>query len=187
MGTVATRFDVTACLDAMSAIEADLNDLVAALTEAQFQAPPRSGGWSVGYCIEHLVLTGRTFLSSWAAVVQGGPVRTVEEIRYNWLHRTILRMVEPPYWLRMKAPQTLAPYSRRSRDETIHRFVNMHQGLARQVGASGQIDLKHTKIQSPFSSLVSYPLGFAVDVVLAHERRHLWQARRVRGQLLDQR
>jgi hypothetical protein len=51
------QFDQAMWLEEATAIESDLSSLVAGLTEAQFHAPPRDGGWCVGHCIEHLLLT----------------------------------------------------------------------------------------------------------------------------------
>ena len=58
-------FNLSDCLIAARAIEAELRRLASGLTEAQFHALTRAGGWSVAYCIEHLVLAGRAFLPKW--------------------------------------------------------------------------------------------------------------------------
>jgi hypothetical protein len=189
MATVPSAFDVARCVKALTVIEADLNQLDLALTEAQFHAPPRSGGWSVGYCVDHLVLTGHEFLAKWSsalqeAVVENGHRNTTYQ--YSWWQRRILSLAEPPYKLKTKTKQSFLPCSRRPREETIRRFLSMHQDFERTVSGSRGLDMQRTKVQSPFVSWIWYPLGFSFDLALAHERRHLWQAWEVRRRLLDE-
>jgi DinB superfamily len=189
MVTVVTGFDLPGCLKAVAAIEAEVRQLASALTEAQFHAPPRTGGWSVGYCLEHLVLTGQAFFPKWDTALKEAAAKrsySDEAFPYAWWHRRILRLAEPPYKLKTKTTQSFLPCSRRPMEETVHRFLSMHREFASRVAGSSGLDVKRTKVQSPFVSWMWYPLGFSFDLALAHERRHLWQAWQVRQQLIDQ-
>ena len=189
MVTVASGFDLPRCLGALATIEADLNLLASAVTEAQFHAPPRTGGWSIGHCVEHLVLTGHAFLPKWDLALKEAAAKrrhTFGELPYRWWHRKILGFAEPPYSLKTKATPPFLPCSRHPMEETIRRFAGMHQEFARRVAGSHGLDVRRTRIQSPFVSWIWYPLGFSFDLALAHERRHLWQAWQVRRQLIAQ-
>jgi hypothetical protein len=68
--------------------------------------------------------------------------------------------------------------------DTRERFLNMHRAIVRRLDGSLGVDVKQIKAQSPFIAWVWYPLGFSFDLALAHERRHLWQARRAASHLL---
>jgi hypothetical protein len=186
MVTAVSGFDIPGWLEAASAVEADLAQLTAALTEAQFHAPPRGGGWSVGYCIEHLVLAGQAFLRNWDLALQeadkkGLPVEG--QFRYEWWQRLLLRYTENPSRLRSKTPPAFVPSSRHSMENTVARFHAMHRELANRVAVSRGLDVRRTRVQSPFVSWIWYGLGFSFDLALAHERRHLDQAWRVGRQL----
>lgn len=188
MESAAIGFEITGCLKAAAAIEADLNQLTAALTEAQFHAPARGGGWSAGYCIEHLILTGQAFLPKWdKALRDGGKSANHAEtlLPYRWWQRRILHYVENPTVLRCKTSPMFVPYARHSIEETVDRFHKIHQEFFRRVAGSRGVDVKRTKVQSPGISWLRYALGFSFDLVLAHERRHLRQAWRVREELMD--
>ena len=104
-------------------------------------------------------------------------------IRYGWWQRRILQCAENPSRLRHKTAPAFVPYARYSIEETISRFVGMHQEFIRRVAGSRGVDVKRTKVQSPFVSWLSYALGFSFDLALAHERRHLNQAWMVRKQV----
>lgn len=187
MGTVAKGFDLPRCLRAAANIEADLTQLATALTEAQFHAPSRTGGWSIGHSIEHLVLTGRAFVPHWDSALRKTSQNGFHagSCRYPWWRRRVLDLVEHPSRLKQKAPAACVPCSRHAISETVGRFVAMHQEMARRLAACGRLDAGEAKVQSPFFSWLRYPLGFSFDLVLAHERRHLRQAWLVRRQLLD--
>jgi hypothetical protein len=188
MATVVNGFNIPGCLAAAAAIETDLSRLANALTEAQFHAPPRSGGWSVGYCLEHLVLTGQAFLPRWdmalAHAVRSGRHEAV--LRYGWWRRKMLHLAESPSTLKVKTAAPFEPFARHSIEETVNRFICMHQEFARRVASTRGVDVKRTRVQSPFFSWISYALGFSFDLALAHERRHLCQARQVQRQLLNE-
>ncbi|HEX8853888.1 MAG TPA: hypothetical protein VF754_10400, partial [Pyrinomonadaceae bacterium] len=51
--------------------------------------------------------------------------------------------------------------------------------LARRLRAAGGVDTRRTVVTSPISGFVTYRFGDACRIVVAHERRHLEQARRV--------
>jgi len=187
MATTPVGFSVPNCLEAMMAIEADLAELTADLTEGQFHAPSRAGGWSIGHCIEHLTLTGNAFLAKWdAALKPPAPSSNDRFFAYSWWQRRILEFAEPPYLVRTKTTKPFVPYLRRPKQETVARFLKMHGDIAARVSASQGFDASAIKVQSPFVSWIRYPLGMSFDLALAHERRHLWQARQVQRQFLQQ-
>jgi hypothetical protein len=188
MVIVASRFDLTGWLTAATAIEAELSQLTTGLTEAQFHAPTRTGGWSMGYCIEHLVLTGKAFLPKWDMALRDAVATKFNgdaPFEYAWWQRRVLHYAEDSSKLKHKTASPFVPYSRHSIDETADRFLDMHQQLVRRVLQSRGLDVMRAQVQSPFISWIRYPLGFSFDLALAHERRHLRQAWGVRRQLAD--
>src|ERR1051325_6161327 len=124
MGIVADGFDIQACVKAAAAIEAELTRLVTDLTEAQFHAPPRTGGWSIGYCLEHLVRSGHAFLPKWDQALHEAPRvgHHGERVHYDWWQRKLLHVAENPARLKWKTSPTFVPCSRHSIEETASRF-----------------------------------------------------------------
>ena len=98
-------------------------------------------------------------------------------LRYAWWQRAILHYAENPSQLKQKTAPPFVPYARHSIEETVDRFLGMHQQIVRRVAGSRGLNVSRTKVQSPFVSWIRYPLGFSFDLTLAHERRHLCQAK----------
>ncbi len=182
MEFVGAGFDAEEWRKAAAAIEADLTNLTAALTEAQFHAPPRDGGWSVSYCIEHLLLAGTAFLPVWdAALEHSSDLRRPKRMdRFGWWRRWLLRLVQDPSRLKQKADDRLVPRTRRSIGEAVRQFRALHEEFARRVDRSRDVGVLAMRVRSPFRPWLRYSLGFSFDLVLAHERRHLGQAWLVR-------
>jgi hypothetical protein len=186
MSTEAGDFDLSARLKSIAAIEEDLGQLVSAVTEGQFHAPPRSGGWSIGHCIEHLVLSGMAFVACWDEGLQSlSPVRRHCRPSVGWWSRFVIWRIEPPYRLKARTSRALTPCCRQSRDETLERFHHMHAEVVRRVELSHELEANGSDVRAPIASWLSHPLAFSIDLALAHERRHLWQAREVRRQILQ--
>src|SRR5215475_15597076 len=99
------EFKPSASLSAIEAIERDLSQLMTGLKEDQFHASTLAGGWSVAYCIEHLVLAGHAFLPKWDLALQEASARGLFRtgpVQYRWWHRLILAGFEPPYRIKTK-------------------------------------------------------------------------------------
>ena len=62
----------------------------------------------------------------------------------------------------------------------LPRFLALRDRLARRLGDAKGLDIGRIRVRSPFVPLVRVDLESAFRMVAAHERRHLWQARRVK-------
>jgi hypothetical protein len=163
-------------------ISASADRLVSPLTDTQFHWQPSPQSWSVGQCLEHLNATARVYLPSLdegiASAIRRGQYAE-GPFAYNWIGRLFVRIVEPPPRVRAKAPAAMQPAARRLRSEVTAAFhAYQVQYIDRLRQASG-VDLASARVASPVSRWIRIPLGSAFALMCAHERRHLWQARRV--------
>ncbi|MFN0104811.1 MAG: DinB family protein [Bryobacteraceae bacterium] len=174
-------FDRAECLRSTAAIAIEIRRLTEGLRPGHFHAPTRTGGWSIGYCMEHLILAGNALLLNWDSASHiAGDGRSFP---YSWWQRALLLWVQNPSLMKRRTPPALAPYSRHSIEETLQQLLRMHAGLAYRLDSSGTLDLQRTKITIPTLPAVRCSLGFACDLSLSHERRHLAQAWRIRRQI----
>jgi hypothetical protein len=178
------RFELIFSLAAAAEIEACVAKLTAGLTESQFHAPTESGGWSIAFSLEHLILTGEAMIANWVEALRGSPEPDSRPgPPYSWLQRAALYCMEPPYRLKTKTSGWATPFARRSIEDTQRRFYKMHREL---VQCMKQCDPNsRTRVRSPFVRGIRYPLAFSFDLTLAHERRHIWKAWEFRKSLFD--
>ena len=102
---------------------------------------------------------------------------------YSMLERIVLRLTEPPPRLRTRAPKALQPTDdpSRSASRVMREFMEWQAAIDERIRRADGLDLKRMRERSPALPLVKWSLGTMLAITLAHERRHLWQAREVRN------
>ena len=101
---------------------------------------------------------------------------------YGSIERWFVRQTEPPAGWKMKAPKAYRP--RLESDQPFARlasdFFALQDELLRCVEEADGLDLARVKVANPISRFIKFSLGQEIALNAAHERRHLWQARRVK-------
>ena len=168
------------------ALSAEARALVDPLTDAQFTWSPASDVWSIGQCIEHLNVTARAYLPALdegiATAIRSG-VYGSGPFSYNVLGRMMVRSMEPPPFWRFKAPAIFkpppTPQELRTRSEIMAGFRGYQVQYMDRLRQANGVDLAKAKVVSPASRLLHISLGSGFALQIAHERRHLWQARQL--------
>ena len=163
-------------------ISTETDALTAPLNETQFSWKPAPDAWSIAECLEHMNATARFYLPALdegiaEAIRQGayaeGP------FAYNWLGRLFARVMEPPSRLRVRAPLETYPGPERSKRETLAGFRAYQVQYIDRLRQANGIDLARARARAPVFTWIKIPLGSAFAIMAAHERRHLWQVRRI--------
>jgi len=64
--------------------------------------------------------------------------------------------------------------------DVISRFMDWQEQIDIRLQRADGLDLQRAKQRSPILPILTWRLGTFFALTLAHERRHLWQARQVR-------
>jgi len=167
------------------ALSAEADAMVAALSDAQFTWSPSSDVWSVAQGIEHLNVTARAYLPSLdegiASAIRAG-VYGSGPFTYNVLGRLMVRSMEPPPFWRFKARAIFTPPTNgqtRTRSEIMAGFRGYQVQYIDRLRQANGVDLAKAKVASPANRLLHISLGSGFALQIAHERRHLWQARQL--------
>lgn len=168
----------------LMAIRVRAQALTDGLNEAALNWQADEGhAWSIAQCLDHLVLTDDLYGRALDAAIAGAPKAAgVAPAQPNLLGRALIWAVEPPARLRVKALPGLMPPSahvpatlRRRYDESLSRL----SGLADRAMT---IDASRTRYANPLAGGVkSFNIATGIMVMLAHHRRHLEQAEKVRA------
>jgi hypothetical protein len=177
--------DIVKLEDALNAAEQDARTLVADLTDQQGAWRADSGSWSVAECLDHLATANRVYLrsmqpSSDRALARGqrrrGPAQP--GLIGRWFVRTLEPPVKPRY--RLKAPRIIRPRSSPALRDAMSQFLASQDEVRAFLRKYAEIDLAGVRFPNPFVRGVRFSLATGLHVIAAHERRHLWQAWRVR-------
>jgi len=158
--------------------------LVAPLTEDQFNWSPAPGAWSIAQCIDHLNVTARVYLprldEGIAEAVRRG-LYGEGPFTHDLIGRLFVGTTEPPARIKMKTPASFQPPQRRSRSEIMAAFRAYQVQFVDRLRQASGLDLRRAKVHSPISPWIKMSLNSGFALMAAHERRHLWQAHRVRA------
>ena len=171
--------------DALGAAERDARALVAGLTEARGAWRAAAGSWSVAECLDHLGTANRVYLDAMQPSAdrarsdgrqRRGPARP------GLLGGWFVNYLEPPVKARLKskAPRLIRPRTAPSLNDAFVAFLTSHDDVRAFLRAHADIDLTGVRFPNPFIPGVRFSLATGLHVIAAHERRHLWQAWRVR-------
>jgi hypothetical protein len=168
---------------AFLAIERDARDMLHGLSDAQLAWKPVPNAWSIAECLDHLVVTGRQSVKYIAEAAGAGRARGLlapGPFRYNPLERWMVWVMEPPARLKFPAPRAYRPPPARPGSVVVTDFFDLQHGLLETLGQVNGLDLVKIRVRNPVSRWITFSLGKELAFTVAHERRHLWQARRVR-------
>jgi hypothetical protein len=171
--------DVADFVRQIAAIKADASGL-GDLSQEAFDWQPAPGKWSGGQCLEHLNITHRAMLPGMQAAagrMRAGGRRARGAMRHGFFMRWFIADMEPPPKRRYATGRGFVPTSNLSREHVLAEFMQLHDGLLRLLEEVNGYDLGAVRVQSPFAGWMRYKLGSAIALNLAHDRRHLWQAR----------
>ncbi len=168
----------------MDEIDADTGKLLRGLTEDQFHWSPMAARWSIAQCVVHLDIIGARYLPSLDETIERAKAENLLSrgpFRYGFLERWIVHATEPPPRIRLRTPSSTRPPDDRLLADVTENFRLLQDELRKRIRAANGLDLARAKVTSPFVKALKMGLGPCFAFLLAHERRHLWQARQVRN------
>jgi hypothetical protein len=171
--------------DALDAAELDARAIVAGLTEARGAWRAEPGSWSVAECLDHLGTANRVYLGAMQPPAdrarRDGRARrgpALPGLVGGWF----VKYLEPPVKVRLKskAPRAIRPRTAPPLNEAVATFLASQDEVRTFLRTYADIDLAGVQFPNPFIRGVRFSLATGLHVIAAHERRHLWQAWRVR-------
>jgi len=154
----------------------------AGLSKEQLTAHPVPG-WSIAECIEHLNTGNRKMLAAIEAAVAGAPPSRGER-KLRLLERIFLWALEPPSRVKVKAPPSFQPpVGTPDPERALADFGSLVESAAAFAERTSALAIDQVKVSSPASDKLQYSVWACLHIIAAHNRRHIWQAGKVRSKL----
>ena len=149
----------------------------------QLNWKPGADKWSVGQCIDHLIVSNAEYFPIFDRVLQGQKTtKTIWEslpgLPRMW-GQMLIKSVSPDGARKQKAPKILAPTTSAVDPGIITRFIDQQERVVSYLNTITAVDAEKIIVTSPVVRVITYSLLDACRVIVAHEQRHLLQARRV--------
>lgn len=164
------------------AIASDARREFGRLTPAQLNWKPAPEQWSVAQCLDHLIRIDSAYWPVFRRIEEGtyapGLARRLPLLP-RLFGSLVLKSVEPDAPRKYKTSKRVEPATGDLDAGIVDRFVAHQDDLIEHMRKLGERDAADVIVPSPLLSIVSYSLRDALRIIVAHERRHLGQARRV--------
>jgi hypothetical protein len=174
-------------LDQLRDIRRRAHELVDGLSAEQLTRRPDPARWSIAECLAHLNAIAALYQPPIdAAIRQGreGKVFGAGPFKPGWLGGLLRWLAEPPPKIRFRAPKNVLPPSTiTDPGKVVAEFTRVQDEWERQIKACDGLDLEKLKCETPFPRAPRLRLAAPVPWMLAHERRHLLQAEKVKAEI----
>jgi len=152
------------------------------LSPAQLNWKPGDDSWSVGQCLDHLVVSDCLYFPSLKKIAEGKYEMSFWE-NWNplaWLFGKMLetQIVEKPQ-KKLYAPKIFLPDDKTDTG-ILERFHKHLDSLLGYIADCSKVDIDKIHITSPVSAIATYSLRRCITILIQHEHRHLNQAIRVK-------
>jgi hypothetical protein len=164
-------------------LEREARALAEPLTEERFNWQPQRGSWSVGQCLDHLTRSNRLYLDELEIALVSAREAGLERQGppdLGRIGRWFVRQMEPTNPRKIRTSRKQTPPERTMKEATLAAFGGEQQRAIDFVRASAPYDVSSVRFRNPFAfGLRAFNLATGIEVIAAHERRHLAQAARV--------
>ena len=142
--------------------------------------------WSIAECVTHLTLSNRPFppllRAAFDEVRRAGRLGS-GPFKVGLMGNLLKWSLEPPPRLKFKAKASFRPVEFGPAERVLPDFLEAQEQIEACVREAAGLAIDQVKVVSPVDARVKYNGFAALQIVAAHERRHLWQAEQARKKL----
>jgi hypothetical protein len=181
-----THEDLQVVLNDLARADTQARALVDGLDNAQINWQPSGNAWSIAQCLDHLAKVNTIYTSALRSAilnVNPGSVRRRGPIRPGWFSRYFIKSMDAPPNKKFRSPKKAIPSSSMNREEVLPGFLLSHDAIRSLISECSEIDLNKVRFRNPFIGILRFTVGTGLLVMMAHDRRHLWQATEIRSAL----
>lgn len=170
-------------IDRINRVSGEAGQAFGGLSAEQMNWKPGDKQWSIGQCLEHLIVSNRTYFPQLKALGNEIPKAPTFWERLPFLPKfwgnMLLRSITPEPKRKMSAPSVFKPGQSEVAEDILQQFKAHNLELVRHLRNTRGLNHSHVVITSPAASFVVYSLHDAINILANHEERHLLQAKRV--------
>ncbi len=148
------------------------------LTTDELLKPAFNGGWSIAQCLWHLNSYGNYYLPKIeSGLAKNFPVNT--NFKSTWLGSYFTRIMKPGEKMKKyKAFKNHIPPAALDANTVVAEFIQQQEQLLLFLKQARESDLNRIKIPISIINWVNLKLGDVFQFIIAHNERHLKQAKR---------
>jgi hypothetical protein len=144
--------------------------------------------WSAAQCLMHLNSYGNYYLPAIARTIDEALSKqwlSTKDFKSSWFGNFFTELMLPKDAAgtvkKMKAPKNHTPIANDNSDAAIATFIDQQEKLLQLLEKARAIDLRKAKTPISISKLIKLPVGDTFRFLIAHNYRHVLQAKRAIG------
>ncbi len=168
-------------IEALNAVTREVEQRFGGLSSDEINRRTNPDSWSVGQCLEHLILSNELYYPDLDAIASGTHRNSFWQkwSPFSVFGARLLIYSQKSDGRRYKVPiESAVPPSDAPADIVV-KFAAHHEVLISKLVACADADPYRTVITSPFMKFLTYRLVEVPEIIVEHERRHVRQAGRV--------
>ena len=152
------------------------------LSAEQLNWKPNANTWSIAQNINHLIVVGETYYSTFAALkahTYKPPLIAKLKIFVSFFEKVILDAVQPDRRKKMKTFPIWEPTVSELPADILEQFRAFQATLKSHIEDLTDLAAQGAVISSPANKNIVYRLEIAFEIIITHEKRHFEQAKEV--------
>ena len=163
-------------------VEAHIADTIALFQNRSndfLNMPSAAGGWSIAQCLDHLNSYGNFYLPHIEKKLLDSEDANSLEFTSSWFGAYFTKMMDPKTGKKKyKAMKGHIPASDLDAAKVVGEFLRQQELLMSYLRQARKKDLNKIKIPISISKLIKLRLGDVFQFLIAHNERHMQQAKR---------
>jgi hypothetical protein len=171
----------------INTLQADIKQMIAGaemmqgMDKIKLSYPLTEGRWTAIQAIEHLNIYGRYYLPAIEKAMTESTAERAAWFNSGRMGDYFTKMMKPSnvYQVKnkMKTPKGYNPPAALNSDEVLKEFIDQQHQLLQLLDRARQKNLNSIRVPISISKLIKLKLGDTFRFLVAHEQRHLVQAR----------
>ena len=166
----------------LAVLSVEVKEKFGGLSSEQLNWKPNADSWSVGQCLDHLVVTNKQEIPAIKGGLAGEHNQSIWE-RLPLLSavtgKFIVKAVDPENTRKNKAPKTFQPSQSDIGTDIVDEYLKTSEKVQELIKESEGVPTRRMVITSPIARVATYSIHDALKIVVLHDHRHFNQALRV--------
>jgi hypothetical protein len=174
--------DLPALIAEAAALGTEMERRFGDLSLAQLSWKPNDKEWSIGYCLEHIIIVNTGYFAPISKILDGTRSPTFWErlpMLPGLFGSLLIRTLEPGAKGFVPAPKVFLPSSSDIPVGIVARFAAQQRELLALMDRCRTLDVAQIVIASPAADFVTYSLLDAFRIIVVHLQHHLHQTSKI--------
>ncbi len=174
--------DLKILLEITQTVESEFGEL----SEEELNKKTSAKEWSIGQCLDHIIISSKTYLPILMSIKNGTHRSTFWETNNMLTDYTGRRMISTlgtDTRKKFKAPRIFTPSKSTIKTDIIIKFRDHQEQLFELFKILSEEKYSEKVITSPIASLITLNIKDVISIIIVHEQRHVQQAISIKNKL----